>query len=60
MDPRLSYAEAKRRLTDAAERRYLDALLRHHRGNVFAAARAAGMNRGYLHRLLRRHGIRGE
>ena len=60
VDPRLSYAEAKRRLTDEAERRYLEALLRHHDGNVSQAARAAGMNRGYLHRLLRRHGIRGE
>jgi hypothetical protein len=39
----------------AATRRYLIGLLHHHRGSVTDAARAAGMARESLHRLLRRH-----
>ncbi|GAB4211646.1 MAG: hypothetical protein OHK0013_33580 [Sandaracinaceae bacterium] len=39
------------------ERRWLAALSAAHGGNVAAPARAAGMARPYLHRLLQRHGI---
>jgi DNA-binding NtrC family response regulator len=42
----------------AFERRYLETLLTHHRGNVSAAARTAGVERGHLYRLLWRHGLR--
>jgi len=56
-DVTLSYAEARSRVLDDFERRWLAALLSAHGGNVAAAARAAGMARPYLHRLLQRHGI---
>jgi transcriptional regulator with PAS, ATPase and Fis domain len=41
------------------EIRYLDRLLHQHRGNVTAAAKAAGVNRVHLYRLLWKHGMRG-
>jgi DNA-binding NtrC family response regulator len=40
------------------ERQYLQQLLAEHEGNVSAAARAAGIDRRYLYRLLWRHGLR--
>ncbi|HEU0031930.1 MAG TPA: sigma 54-interacting transcriptional regulator [Kofleriaceae bacterium] len=40
------------------ERRYLEQLLQLHRGNVSAAARAAGIDRVHMHRLLDRAGLR--
>jgi two-component system response regulator GlrR len=51
-----SLAEARRE----AERAYLDTLLRSTGGNVSAAARHAGVHRTELHRLMRRHGLRGQ
>jgi two-component system response regulator GlrR len=41
------------------ERRYLEQLLMIHGNNVSAAARAAGIDRVHLHRLLARAGLRG-
>jgi DNA-binding NtrC family response regulator len=40
------------------ERRYLEQLLAAHSDNVSAAARAAGLDRVHLHRLLVRVGLR--
>jgi transcriptional regulator with GAF, ATPase, and Fis domain len=40
------------------ERSYLEELLHQHKGNVSAAARAAGMDRVHFHRLLSRCGLR--
>jgi transcriptional regulator with PAS, ATPase and Fis domain len=40
------------------ERRYLEQLLEAHGGNVSAAARAAGVDRVHLHRLLSKAGLR--
>ena len=40
------------------ERDYLEALVAEHRGNLSAAARAAGMARSQLYRLLERHQLR--
>ena len=40
------------------ERRYLERLLAEHGNNVSAAARAAGIDRVHLHRLLSRAGLR--
>ncbi len=58
VDPEKPYAEAREHALALFERDYVTALLEHHEGNVSAAARAAGMARPYLHRLLRRHGLR--
>ena len=52
VDVRLSYSEARRRILDEFERAYVVALLRAHGDNVSKAARAAGVSRVYLHRLL--------
>jgi DNA-binding NtrC family response regulator len=40
------------------ERRYLEELLHQHGNNVSAAARAAGLSRIHLHRILSRRGLR--
>ena len=42
------------------EVRYLHALLERHGNNVAAAARAAGVNRVHLYRLLWKHGLRDQ
>ncbi|MCE9575038.1 MAG: sigma 54-interacting transcriptional regulator [Deltaproteobacteria bacterium] len=52
------YAAARERSLAAFERGYVLALLRAHRGNVAAAAAAAGMARVYLYRLIRRHDLK--
>lgn len=53
----LDYAEARRRALASFERTYLDTVMRHHDGNVSAAATSAQVDRTYLYRLLRRHGM---
>jgi DNA-binding NtrC family response regulator len=50
--------EARRRALDAFERRYLEERLGRHGGKVAAAARAAGVARVYLYRLLAKHGMK--
>ncbi len=57
---RLPYREAKGRIIEDFERRYLIGLLHAHQGNVTRAAAAAGIPRGSLQRLLRKHGLRSE
>lgn len=54
----LPYELARKHAIEAFERDYVTALLAAAGDNVASAARAAGVNRGYLHRLLRRHGLR--
>jgi DNA-binding NtrC family response regulator len=56
IDPSVPWLEARRRAVQEFERSYVEALLQAHEGNVSRAARAAGIDRVYLHRLLRRHG----
>jgi two-component system response regulator GlrR len=58
VDAGTSYELARRQALDAFERTYLTKLLERARGNVAAAARSAGVNRGYLYRMLGRHGLR--
>ncbi len=58
IDASMPYAEARELVLDDFERRYLEDLLRRHDG-IAGAARAAGINRAYLYRLLQRHGLRG-
>jgi transcriptional regulator of acetoin/glycerol metabolism len=54
-DPTLPFHDAKEQLVDAWEREYVQALLDRCGGNVSAAARQGGLNRAYLHRLLKKH-----
>jgi DNA-binding NtrC family response regulator len=58
VDPRLPYAEARRRAIDAFERTYVESLLRLHQGKVSHAAQAADVDRVYLYKLMRRHDLR--
>jgi two-component system response regulator GlrR len=61
-DPTIDVSRPLRDVRDAwikhVERRYLEQLLLVHGGNVSAAARAAGIDRVHLHRLLVRVGLR--
>ncbi len=57
-DPSLQLREARERWTSVLEHRYITRLLEREGANVSAAARAAGVGRGYFYRLLWRHGLR--
>ncbi|MBI5480714.1 MAG: sigma 54-dependent Fis family transcriptional regulator [Deltaproteobacteria bacterium] len=57
IDPTMPLREARDRWLQAFERRYLLEVLRRNGNNVTAAARAAGVNRVYFHKLLSRCGI---
>ncbi|MCB9630819.1 MAG: sigma 54-dependent Fis family transcriptional regulator [Sandaracinus sp.] len=54
----LPFGDAKQRVVDAFERRYLDELVTRHEGNLSAAARDAGLDRKHLRQLLEKHGLR--
>jgi DNA-binding NtrC family response regulator len=51
------FREAKERLISAWERDYVTQLLKKTGGNVSQAAREGGIDRVYLHRLMKKHGI---
>ena len=57
-DLSVPFRQAKDAVINNFERRYLKALLEQAGGNVSRAARLAGLERMYLHRLLQRHGLR--
>jgi DNA-binding NtrC family response regulator len=59
LDVERPWAEAREHAVASFERGYAQALLARCEGNVARAARVAGIDRAYLHRLLRRHGLRG-
>jgi DNA-binding NtrC family response regulator len=54
----LRLRDARKRWIDEFEQRYLRETLDRHADNVSAAARAAGVDRKYFHRLLVKHGMR--
>jgi DNA-binding NtrC family response regulator len=54
------YETARRQALDDFERDYCRAVLAHAGGNVSRAAAAAGLSRQMLHRLLRKHDLRGD
>ncbi|MDY7227376.1 sigma 54-dependent Fis family transcriptional regulator [Hyalangium rubrum] len=53
----LPFKEAKERLIDGFERDYLKGLLERCEGNLSRAAREAGIDRVYLRKLARKHGL---
>jgi transcriptional regulator with GAF, ATPase, and Fis domain len=57
-DPAKSYRETREAWELDFERRYVAWLLARHEGNVSSAARAADMDRKYLHKLAKKHGLR--
>jgi DNA-binding NtrC family response regulator len=54
-----TYREAKERLLSEWERTFILDLLKRTGGNVSRAAREGGLDRVYLHRLMKKHGIGG-
>jgi DNA-binding NtrC family response regulator len=54
----LPFKEAKEKLLDAFEQRYVASLLAKHEGNVSRAAAEAGVDRNHLAKLARKHGLR--
>ncbi|WP_346660349.1 sigma 54-interacting transcriptional regulator [Nannocystis sp. RBIL2] len=57
IDASQPYAAERQRIIAEFERGYFERLLRLHGGKVARAAEAAGVDRTYIYRLLRRHGI---
>jgi len=51
------YRAARERALDAFERDFARHIVSRAEGNVSRAAREAGIGRGYLHRILRKHGL---
>jgi two-component system response regulator GlrR len=59
IDVGVPFKVAKQRLVDEFDRRYLEALMATHDGNISAAARAAGVDRMSIYKMMRRLGIAG-
>jgi DNA-binding NtrC family response regulator len=59
VDEAVPYRKAKQRLLADFDSRYLKQLLRRHGGNVSRAARAAGLDRMTVHKMLQRVGLGG-
>ncbi len=53
----MPFKEAKGMLIEAFEREYLVALLERHSGNISRAALEAGIDRNYIHRLIKKYGL---
>jgi DNA-binding NtrC family response regulator len=56
-DPQRPFKEAKNDVINEFEERYLRELLRRHEWNISQAARAAGIERAYLRRLIQKHNL---
>jgi transcriptional regulator of acetoin/glycerol metabolism len=59
VDDEIPYRIAKQRLVSEFDARYLKKLLVRHGGNVSRAARAAGLDRMTVHKMLQRVGLGG-
>jgi DNA-binding NtrC family response regulator len=57
---RLSFKEAKDKMTSLFHNQYIMALLRESGGNISKAAEIAGIQRQYLHRLMKEAGIEAD
>ena len=57
IDIDVPFKVAKQKLVDEFDRRYLEALLEEHDGNISAAARAAGIERMSIYKMIRRLGL---
>ncbi|MDI1483280.1 sigma 54-interacting transcriptional regulator [Polyangium sp. y55x31] len=57
---RMPFHEAREVVLEDFERRYAAEHLRAHEGNVSAAARAMGVSRQFLHKLISEHGLKGQ
>ena len=53
----MSFKDAKGLLTESFEREYLTHLLERHKGNISRAAVEAGIDRNYIHRLVKKYNI---
>jgi two-component system, NtrC family, nitrogen regulation response regulator GlnG len=53
----LPFKEAKNQLIETFEREYLTHLLSRHRGNISRAAAEAGIDRNYIHRLVKKYDL---
>ena len=49
------FKDLRERWVDHLEREYVRAMLARHHGNVSAVAQASGLDRTYVHRLIRKH-----
>jgi DNA-binding NtrC family response regulator len=56
----LSFKDAKEKMISLFHRQYIMSLLQHSGGNISKAAEAAGIQRQYLHRLMKDAGIEAE
>jgi DNA-binding NtrC family response regulator len=59
-DATKSYRDTRAEWEASFEKAYVSWLLERHHGNISAASRAADMDRKYLHKLAKKHGVRGE
>jgi transcriptional regulator of acetoin/glycerol metabolism len=59
-DATKSYRETREAWESDFQKRYVSWLLANHEGNVSSAARAADMDRKYLYKLAKKHGLRGD
>ena len=53
----MSFKDAKGLLTESFEREYLTHLLERHKGNISRAAVEAGIDRNYIHRLVKKYNL---
>jgi transcriptional regulator with GAF, ATPase, and Fis domain len=53
----MSFRDAREHAMDELERAYVQSLLARHDRNVAVAAAAAGLDKSYVHKLMRKHGL---